>query len=269
MSHPLRWATSSTARCLALVVVVAGMAAYASPAQGAPAARLQIGRVAASSFAVDGGTKVRATVVVKNRTGARQGASVTRLYLVSAQHTFSLGRARLPAVRAGGKQVLRLARLAPGGALAGDYRLRACLEPRPVGRCRTTGGAPVQIGHAELSVPADLDLGAAQVGTPVTTQLTVSNVGHSRSGRLSAAIEGVDTGEFSLGSGSCPASLDAGASCELDVTFTPQRFGTAGAAVSVSARLAGPVIVDLTGTGLAPPCGRQGTAMDRTASRRC
>jgi hypothetical protein len=55
-------------------------------------------------------------------------------------------------------------------------------------------------------------------------------------------------------SNDCPASLDAGASCTIGVTFTPTTTGNKSAKLYVATGATGaPIGVSLYGTGVLPP----------------
>jgi hypothetical protein len=99
--------------------------------------------------------------------------------------------------------------------------------------------------------PASLAFGNATVGTTSTAQtLTLSNTG-------SATLTGIGltfTGPFARATagGSCLASLDAGATCTINVVFRPTAAGPANGSVAIAANV--PVTnspVTLTGAGIA------------------
>jgi len=95
--------------------------------------------------------------------------------------------------------------------------------------------------------PGSLDFGSQTTGVVSTARsVTLSNSG---SGALS--ITGITaTSGFGVGS-NCGASLAAGASCTLSVTFTPALAGAATGSVSVASNATGsPHVVGLAGTGV-------------------
>jgi hypothetical protein len=97
--------------------------------------------------------------------------------------------------------------------------------------------------------PASLTFPAQAVGTCSSAQtVTLCNKGSA-----ALSITGITvSGDFSE-TNTCSASLAAGASCTLSVTFTPAAMGTLNGAVTINANTEGdPVAIALTGTGSAP-----------------
>ncbi|GLW05741.1 hypothetical protein Misp01_08710 [Microtetraspora sp. NBRC 13810] len=98
--------------------------------------------------------------------------------------------------------------------------------------------------------PGSLSFAARQVGTTSPAQaVTVTN-----GGAAAAPIGSVTTtGDFARTT-TCGATLAAGASCTVDVTFTPTANGTRTGTLTVaSSAPGGPVTVPLTGTGGSAP----------------
>jgi hypothetical protein len=88
------------------------------------------------------------------------------------------------------------------------------------------------------------------IGGPAT--MHVSNLGDTTLGPLTVQLEGADAGSFTIGNDSCNATLDAGAGCAVDVSFTPSATGQHAAFLAVT--VAGAAVrVSLTGT--AAPAG--------------
>ncbi len=122
-----------------------------------------------------------------------------------------------------------------------------------------TGFIPVVVGLTGTGVPAaqltvtplQLSFAAIAVGASSTPQtLAVSNPG-------TAALQGlaaIATGPFSIGSGSCGATLAAGTTCSLTVTFAPKASGSQSGTVTVSSTSIGvaSVVVQASGIGIAP-----------------
>jgi len=82
--------------------------------------------------------------------------------------------------------------------------------------------------------------------------LGVSNPkGKKNKSRLPVLIEGVSGGpEFSATTGNCPATLEAGAKCTIDVTFMPMSKGKQHGLLSIDDNAKGdPQQVKLKGTG--------------------
>jgi hypothetical protein len=102
-------------------------------------------------------------------------------------------------------------------------------------------------------LPTGLTFGAQVVGTTsapqvvtltnnLTTTLTISSIGFT----------GTNSGDFAQ-TNNCGTSVNAGASCTINVTFTPAASGTRTATLNVTDNAGNsPQIVSLTGTGIVP-----------------
>jgi hypothetical protein len=123
----------------------------------------------------------------------------------------------------------------------------------------TTGFTPVVVGltgtglpTVQLKVfPPELALGSVAVGSnSAAMQLTVSNPG---TGTL-LGVSFTTATPFSVGSGSCGATIPAGGNCQAPVTFAPSVGGSQNGSLTVATTSPGvsPVPVALSGTGLAP-----------------
>jgi hypothetical protein len=110
---------------------------------------------------------------------------------------------------------------------------------------------------AAALTPAGLTFGNQGVGTASASQsVTLTNGSATTALTIgSVAITGTNAGDFSVADG-CAASLDAGASCQLDVTFTPTAGGTRTAALTITDNAGHGASsaqgVSLTGMGVAP-----------------
>ena len=110
-----------------------------------------------------------------------------------------------------------------------------------------SGGAPT------FSVtPASLAFGSIALGSTSSYQRLV--VGNGGTGTLTLGtitITGAQAADFSLG-GTCPAAttLAGGASCSLDMTFSPSAIGARSASLQIASNAPGsPASVTLSGTG--------------------
>jgi hypothetical protein len=108
-----------------------------------------------------------------------------------------------------------------------------------------TGVMPgVSLSPASLTFPAQL-IGSASAAQSVTLQ----NTGGAPLTITGISISGTNGAEFAETT-TCGASLAAGASCAISVTFTPAATGTRTAAINVTDNAGGsPQSVNLTGTG--------------------
>lgn len=111
-----------------------------------------------------------------------------------------------------------------------------------------TGTAP----QATLA-PSSLSFNNQATGSTSTAQnVTLSNPGTAPLSITSIAFSGGTVATFSE-TNNCGASLGAGASCTIAVTFTPTAIGAASTTLTVTDSVAGPQIVAISGTGVAPP----------------
>ena len=92
-----------------------------------------------------------------------------------------------------------------------------------------------------------------QVVSPGSSPSPAQPVKLTAGGNTALAISSIDaSGEFSQ-TNNCPASLSAGNSCDLQVSYAPHSIGTLTGAITLSSNAFGsPHIVNLSGTGLAP-----------------
>ena len=100
--------------------------------------------------------------------------------------------------------------------------------------------------------PASLTFAAQQVGvaSPPAT-LTIGNSGGAGLANVGFQITGPAAGSFATAATTCGASLDAGASCTVQVVFTPAATGGAAATLTITSSTLGvkPLAVALSGTG--------------------
>ena len=115
-----------------------------------------------------------------------------------------------------------------------------------------TGATPVS-----QVTPASIDFGSLAVGaTSAHRTVTVTNTGDPGQDLLvtSESITGVNAPDFAIALDGCiTISIHAGASCTIELTFTPGAAGARSASLSISDNgLGGPHTVSLTGTGATP-----------------
>jgi hypothetical protein len=117
------------------------------------------------------------------------------------------------------------------------------------------------VTQALTASPTTFDYGSVDVGTTTPPhRFTITNTGGLATGSLvSRGFEGANPGAFAgvTPSSTCGAiaavGLAAGASCDLDVTFTPQAAGSHTASLTFSATPGGTVTIQLAGAGNTPP----------------
>jgi hypothetical protein len=125
-----------------------------------------------------------------------------------------------------------------------DYALGS---PQAVALSGTGIGAGANLSTASLTFPSQ------QVGTTSGSQsVTLQNTGNQTLSIASISPAGPDGGDFGL-SQNCGASLAAGGTCQINVTFTPTARGTRTAGVTLVDNAANsPQTISLTGTGTGP-----------------
>jgi hypothetical protein len=130
------------------------------------------------------------------------------------------------------------------GTRTGTLTVASSAPGGPVTVSLTGGGTN---GVALTASPGSLSFGARQAGTTSPAQtVTVTN-----SGSASATLSGVTvTGDYAQTS-TCGASLAAGASCAVSVTFTPTASGSRPGTVNVASNdVNSPLRVNLSGSGV-------------------
>ena len=119
-------------------------------------------------------------------------------------------------------------------------------------------------GPALAAAPASLDFGTLTAGLASAPQ----TVTFSNPGTATTALTGITSTstEFAIQSSTCGASLAAGASCTVSVSFAPAASGARSGALSAASSAPGsPLAVALTGTGVVLT-GNQASGKPVTAS---
>ena len=122
-------------------------------------------------------------------------------------------------------------------------------SPHTVTLSGTGAGVPI----VSLS-SGSLTYASQNVGTTSTAQsVTLNNTGSAALTITSIAVTGTNAGDFAQ-TNTCGASVAAGGSCSISVTFTPTAAGSRGASVTITDSAAGsPHTVALSGTGAGVP----------------
>jgi trimeric autotransporter adhesin len=116
--------------------------------------------------------------------------------------------------------------------------------------CGGGSSAPPPSPPALSLAPTRLSFGVLVVGTESSPQVeTLTNTGGSELVINSVAITGTNATEFDQSS-TCGSSLGAGASCTLNVTFTPGQLGPRSASITITDDSMGsPQVLSLSGVG--------------------
>src|SRR6516164_5116383 len=96
----------------------------------------------------------------------------------------------------------------------------------------TPKNVPVTVNPTIGFAPASLAFSATVGGSSAPQTVTATNVGLITV-PISIALTGANAGDFSQ-TNDCPGTLAAGASCHIDVTFTPGASGSRPAAVQIT-----------------------------------
>ena len=140
----------------------------------------------------------------------------------------------------------------PAGLVAGDFSN----DGRPDFAVAAKGAGVVSIllqGPTASLAPTSLNFGSERVGTSCSPRLvTLSNNGTATLLISSIAVTGTNSGDFTQ-TNTCGASIAAGASCTIMVTFAPTQAGSRSASLSITDNAPGsPQTVSLSGTGTGP-----------------
>lgn len=123
-------------------------------------------------------------------------------------------------------------------------------------------GSPVSIPLAGYGLPftrtitfspSSLDLGTPPVGVSVTSNASIVNAGTEAVSIASIALAGPNAGDYAITENQCPqspATLAAGANCQVTLQFTPSALGTRLARLQVADNASGsPQSLQLVGFG--------------------
>jgi hypothetical protein len=109
----------------------------------------------------------------------------------------------------------------------------------------------VSTGTLALSLPGNQTFGSVPVNETGTLTFAVENKGAGAVGKITAAIGGTNQAEFKVvpENSTCGASLAAGESCSIQISFTPSAVGERRATLQVTASPGGTVAFPLSGSG--------------------
>jgi hypothetical protein len=136
---------------------------------------------------------------------------------------------------------------------AGSYTVTANYSGDAAFSASSSSAVAITVGSASVSLgPAALTFISQSTGTSSAAQaVTLRNQGTAALSIASISFTGVNPADFSQ-TNSCGASVAAGASCSISVTFKPAAAGSRSALLSVADNVTGsPQTVVLSGTGAA------------------
>ena len=138
-------------------------------------------------------------------------------------------------------------------ATPGGFQVFVQNDPPGSWTCSAYGALPFNVASSPIVKPSVLNLtfSPALVNTTSTAKtVTIKNTGTSA---VTLNSEAVNTGDFSIASNTCGATLGAGKTCTVGLTFTPHESGTTAGSLTISDTAPdSPQIVSLTGTGQLP-----------------
>ena len=135
------------------------------------------------------------------------------------------------------------------GEQAGQLTLASGALTQPLSASLSGEGVA---GHLTVS-PSALDFGTVDLAASVTASVLLTNSGKAPLSALGAVLSSPGSPHFLLGR-PCSPGLAPGASCTLQVSFSPLQPGQDHALLTLSSSdPAGPTIIPVTGTGAQPP----------------
>jgi len=201
--------------------------------------------------------------LVRQRTGARQGAVNSILYQMAAAEELSSCNSSAGATMSAScvfNDVTLGNNSVPGGSGYGTSNLYEA----GTGYDQATGLGSVNAtnlveqwgsgnGPGAMLNPVNVVWGLQDVGTPSSARtVTLTNNGKETLSISSIALTGANPTSF-LQSNNCGTTLNAGASCTISVTFEPNAGNTRSASLSITDNATtSPQTVSLSGTGLSP-----------------
>jgi FG-GAP-like repeat/Cep192 domain 4/HYDIN/CFA65/VesB-like, Ig-like domain/FG-GAP repeat len=140
----------------------------------------------------------------------------------------------------------------PLGVAAGDFQDDGLLDIVAASNSGNTVSVLLQSGPLLLS-PGGLAFGNQEVGVTSAAQVeTLTNTGAQAVNFSSFSFAGVNASDFAQ-TNTCGTSLSVGASCTVNVTFTPASVGSQTASLEITDDGPGsPQAASLAGTGIAP-----------------
>lgn len=233
MRCPSRLVSAVLSLCLAGQPLLASAAQYQYqiPMVGPDLSAASSGRLTLSPSSHDFGTVVLGSTAVTSTTIKNSGQDSVRLTGISIDGPFSQSNS-CPAVLVGGQSCQAAILFNASGAGSYSSALEVSAQESGASVSFPVSGSAV-VPTTNLSVsPTSLDFGASNVSTTAAIKtLTITNDGNSP-----ATVSGISVSDgatdFSQ-SNTCAAILAPGASCSVNVAFTPAAFGVRTGGLSV------------------------------------
>ena len=120
----------------------------------------------------------------------------------------------------------------------------------PLIRFRNYSSGPVNGASLQFS-PTDYSFGSKGVSTQTTQVFTLANNGNQQGTISSIGFATGSRPDYAIAANTCGATLNAGASCNVTVRFTPQALGTRDATLVVASNAVdSPAAATISGTGV-------------------
>ncbi|MES2091675.1 MAG: choice-of-anchor D domain-containing protein, partial [Pseudomonadota bacterium] len=110
-----------------------------------------------------------------------------------------------------------------------------------------------------------IDFGSTLVSTPTQTNFTITNLRSVAAGYTLGSITGSNSANFTVTSNPCVNSITAGATCTIEVTFTPSAAGSKSASLALTFDASSTPIA-LSGVGSAPTFSIASSTLSPTAT---
>ncbi|MFC5860825.1 beta strand repeat-containing protein [Acidicapsa dinghuensis] len=219
---------------------------------GLPAAQLAVtpSHLTFSTIPVGSSSSPQTITVSNPGTAALQGLTAT------ATGPFTTGSGSCGSTLAAGASCAITVTFSPktAGVLTGVVTLSSSSVgvPSVAIQASGTGLAPASLALT----PSPVNFPSVELGVTSPSQtVTVTNSGGQSLGGLAISLTGSESQDFVLGANTCTATLAAGASCAVSITFTPTLAGGRQAFLTAASTTSGvaSVTTTLSGAGLTPP----------------
>ena len=227
---------------------------------GAPVGTLGLSSTSLSFGSVTVGSNQALSETVTNN----GGTSVTISAVAASGSGFSVGGISLPVTLSAGQSTNFSVTFTPAssGAAGGNATITSNAS-NPSLAVPLSGSGTSAVGTLSVT-PTSMNLGSVVVGTSGSTSGTLTATGGSVTINTATTT---DSGVFSLGGLSLPATIPAGGSTSFTVTFSPTVSGTASATLNFTSNAQiSTTSAALTGTGTAPPTHTVNLTWDASAS---
>ncbi len=240
-------------RCRGVLALVLLGCACAATAQSSAAPLANLGPVFIDFGTINIGVRKTVPVTVRNLTSSAMSFAGGGVDAAGAEAGFSAGSG-CPASLAAGASCTFFYSLRPTNNLETDLIGSAALEVTSGGRSQYFSLSFRGRGTGNLLVvrPRSVDFGDWLIGETATVPVVITN---TQDAAVSLAGGGINTPNgFGIGGGTCSATIAAGASCQINYTFTPGQAGPVQGATHIQFTAGTPAVtqtfpLNFSGTG--------------------